>query len=319
MPTLGLDQFSLNGIPSDIEAMHKAFPFGFYQISNGMNVNVMTHRAWPTYSKYYGGYHFFQPNPDGNWIYQNWEIYAEACAYLFLDSMKGNYGATPMIDVEAKISESNLDKLYPTDVESVQHAKGNALQMQMLRIICDIVDAETKQTSIIYTGKNYWEAELGGANQAWAASHPLMVANYPFDLYSESAYLSSIKGVMNGVSLPNIPIPKPWTKAKYIQFTGRAPISLVPGYSKESNWAKTVDMSVEIKESPYPAYKVKQGYNLNVRYPDYSSPSIGLLLYTDGIVFFVDTVDTNTGYSHFQPTTKFPKGGWVWSAWIEKV
>ena len=27
-PTLGLDFFSINGIPSDIEAMAKAFPFG---------------------------------------------------------------------------------------------------------------------------------------------------------------------------------------------------------------------------------------------------------------------------------------------------
>ena len=245
---LGLDQFSLNGIPSDLEAMHSAFPFGWYQISNGMTVGIMTRRAWPVYGKYYGGYHYFNPNPDGNWLFQSWNDYAEACAWLFLDSMKGNYGGTaPMIDVEARISQNYLQLLFPTLSPSQQAQQGNLLYFQMLKIICDIVENETGKIPVLYTGNNFWHS-INGQTQSWVSRYPLMIAIYPFDNYSKEAdYSAAISQVMNGTNtLSTIQIPAPWTSATYIQFTGRAPASLVPGYADENNWAKTVDMSFKV-------------------------------------------------------------------------
>ena len=67
------DLFELNGIPSDIDAMHNAFSFGWYQLTGGMTVTPMARKAWPIYSKYYGAYHFFDPNPDKNWTHQSFD------------------------------------------------------------------------------------------------------------------------------------------------------------------------------------------------------------------------------------------------------
>ncbi len=246
--TLGLDQFMLNGIPSDIDAMYHAFPYGWYQISNGMTVGIMTRKAWPVYGKYYGGYHYFNPNPDGNWLFQSWNDYAEACAWLFLESMKGDFGGTaPMIDVEAKISQYYLQLLFPNLTASQQAQQGQVLYFQMLKTILTIVEQETQQIPVLYTGNNFWHS-INGQNQSWAARYPLMIAFYPFDNFSKEAdYSAAITQVMNGTNtLSTIQIPAPWTSATYIQFTGRAPASLVPGYAAENNWAKTVDMSFKV-------------------------------------------------------------------------
>jgi len=250
--TLGLDQFMLNGIPSDIDAMHNAFPYGWYQISNGMTVGIMTRKAWPVYGKYYGGYHYFNPNPDGNWLFQSWNDYAEACAWLFLDSMKGVFGDTaPMIDVEAKISQNYLQILFPNLTASQQAQQGQVLYFQMLKTIFTIVEQETKQIPVLYTGNNFW-LSINGQTQSWASRHPLMIAIYPFDNFSKEAdYSAAITQVINGTNtLSTIQIPAPWTSATYIQFTGRAPASLVPGYAVENNWAKTVDMSFKVVQEP---------------------------------------------------------------------
>ena len=339
---LGIDQFSINGIPSDIDAMHQAYPFGWYQISNGMQVGILARKAWPVYSRHYGGYHYFNPNPDGNWLFQNWNDYAEACAWLFLDCMKGDYGGcAPMIDVEARVSQNYLQLLFPGLSKSEQIQKGNQLYFQMLKTICDLVEQETGQIPVLYTGNNLW-LDLGGQSQAWAARLPLMVAIYPYDNYTkESEYLAAINKIMDGTAtLPKIDIPAPWTAATYVQFTGRGPASLIPGYAKEANWAKTVDISIQVaKEMPQPgtgnppdkketpagvtepahetaAPLFQPNRDVNVRSgPSQAAEASGTL--ARGTIVKIDQV--KDGYSHFIPMLQFPQGGWIFSAFLVQV
>lgn len=334
-PILGIDQFSINGIPSDIDAMFQAYPFGWYQISNGMQVGILTRKAWPVYSRHYGGYHFFNPNPDGNWLFQNWNDYAEACAWLFLDCMQGDYGGcAPMIDVEARLSQNYLQLLFPTLSKSQQIQKGNQLYFQMLKTICDLVEQETSQIPVLYTGNNLW-LDLGGQNQAWVARLPLMVAIYPYDNYTkESEYLAAIQKIMDGTAaLPKVDIPAPWTAATYIQFTGRAPASLIPGYAKEANWAKTVDISLQAAKEAAPAgittpagskeatpetgsSLFQPNRDVNVRAgPSQAAETSGTL--SKGSIVKIDQV--KDGYSHFIPMLQFPQGGWIFSAFLVQV
>jgi hypothetical protein len=332
---LGIDQFSLNGIPSDIDAMHQAFPFGWYQISNGMEVGIMVRKAWPVYARHYGGYHFFNPIPNGNWVFQSWSDYAEACAWLFLDCMRGNYGGcAPMIDVEARGSLNYIKLLFPALSESQQIQKMNELYFQMLKIICDLVESETGQIPVLYTGNSLW-LELGGQTQAWAARLPLMVAVYPFDNYTNQAeYLAAIKKIMDGTAaLPLVKVPAPWSAATYVQFTGRGPASLIPGYAKEANWAKTVDISIQVakeattepKETPPVVVVIPPGpaanlfrcnRDVNVREaPNLAAEKLGTL--PKGTVVKID--QAQDAYSHFVPMGEFPQGGWIYTSFLVKV
>jgi hypothetical protein len=327
--TLGTDLFALNGIPSDIEAMAAAFPFGWSQLTNGMTVNIMARLAWPVYSKHYGGYHFFNPIPDGNWLYQDWMVYAEECARLFVLVMGENYGGcAPMVDVETAISDSTLALLFPKQTIAQRRASGNALYLRMLKLFCDTVEALTGKLPVIYTGKYFWES-IGGATATWAARLPLCVAVYPFDNYTDPAkYLAAISDIMTGAShLPPVGVPAPWLQATYVQFTGRAPATLIPGYATGKNWAKTVDMSIKVDAAPtptpagpvplYPAYKVIPGWNPNVHEAANStSKALGYIL--SSTIIFIDTLVVG-GYSHFQPNNTFLNGGFIDTSKIIKV
>lgn len=343
---LGLDQFSLNGIPSDIDAMFKAFPFGWYQISNGMTVGIMTRKAWPVYGKHYGGYHYFNPNPDGNWIFQSWIDYAESCAMLFLDSMKGNFGGTPpMIDVEARISQNYLQILFPKLSPSQQTQQGNILYFQMLKKILEIVETETGKTPVLYTGNNFW-LSINGQNQSWASHYPLMIAIYPFDNFTKEAeYLAAIQKIMDGTNtLSSIQIPPPWTAATYIQFTGRGPASLVPGYTVEPNWAKTVDINIQVAKETIPTPMNTETHGVPDAGPAKEplmpvAPSIIKNLFSSTHLLNVRSgadknsellgnlppgstiaIDKQKGeYSHFTPLPQYPVGGWVFSSFLVKV
>jgi len=333
-PILATDQFSINGVPSDIDAMGKAFPQGWYQLTKGMEVNIMARLAWPVYSKYYGPYHFFQAVPDdGNWFYQDWLVYAEACARLLVLVMGGQMGGSdPMVDVEggSLIPDSLLPKLFPNMTLAQQRAAGYALLLRELKCFCDTFEALTGKLLVIYTGKAFWEM-IGGASATWAARHKLCVAVYPYDDYADPAeYLAAIEGVMAGTKpLPGIEIPAPWTRADYIQITGRLPVTLIPGYAKEPNWAKTADMSIVVNNAPIPApaspsgaqpaftsYLPIAGYNPNVHAePNGLHPAIGLLP-PDTVV----EIDNNLvgAYGHFQPTQQFKAGGWVYMPYMQK-
>jgi hypothetical protein len=346
--TLGIDQFSLNGIPSDVDAMHNAFPFGWYQISSGMEVGIMVRKAWPVYARHYGGYHFFNPNPNGNWIFQSWNDYAEACAWLFLDSMKGDFGRfAPMIDVEARVSLNYLKILFPNLSLSQQIQKGNELYFKMLKIICDLVEQETGQIPVLYTGNSLW-IELGGQTQTWAARLPLMVALYPFDNFSNQAeYLAAIKKVMDGTAaLPEVKIPPPWTAATYVQFTGRGPASLIPGYAKEANWAKTVDISIQVAKEAIPVKETTPGIKETTPVVKETTPVVVVTSHDPGTNLFrcnrllnvhegpsqateilgnlpkgtVVNIDQVQGsYSHFLQLVQYPQGGWIFSSFLEKI
>ena len=320
MTTLGIDQFSINGIPSDIDAMHAAFPFGWYQLTNGLEVNVMARRAWPVYSKYYGGYSFFNPYPGNNWIYQDWNIYAEECARLFVRTMDSRYSGNtaPMIDVESTLSDSTINTMGWT------RSQANQKTLAMLKIFCDTVESITGRIPVIYSGY-YFLMALDAPTAPWLARLPLCLAVYPYDNYSSATeYLGAIQGIMNGTKqLPALSIPAPWTFAAYCQFTGRAPASLVPGYAKESNWAKRVDLNIKFKEviippppPTYPAYRVNANAVPNVREtPSGTGKWLGTL--PANTLIYIDT--QMNGYSHFQPIPSFPQSGWVYSAYITKV
>ena len=150
------------------------------------------------------------------------------------------------------------------------------------------------------------------------------MAVYPYDNYtSQIAYLAAIQGIMNGTrKLPTLSIPQPWTSATYVQFTGRAPASLVPGYAKEATWAQTVDLNIQIEAlqlppSPiYPAYQAASVLNVR-KTPSMSGEWLGYLWV--GTIIHVDTNDTSSGYSHFQPIPAFPVGGWVYSSYLKKA
>ena len=84
-----------------------------------------------------------------------------------------------------------------------------------------------------------------------------MLAVYPFDNYTDPAqYLAAITDIMTGArQLPTVGVPAPWTQADYVQFTGRAPIRLIPGYATGANWAKTADMGIVVSNAapdPHP-------------------------------------------------------------------
>ena len=322
-PVLGIDQFALNGIPSNIEAMHAKYDFGWYQISNMLSVNVMARTAWPVYAKYYGGYAYFNPVPaDGNWFYQDWNLYVDESARLFVATMNGNYGGTPpMVDVEQPIADSVLARLFPGEPYANQVYKGKQLYQNELKLFLETVEKLTGKIPIIYTGRSFWEDVVGGAGASWAARYGLCVANYPYDAYySQDAYLAAIQGIMNGtLNLPAIPVPKPWAQANYIQFTGRAPASLIPGYASGKNWATTADINVLVPTAPTaPTYRVLAGYNPYVRAVDSSAGTILGVMYA-GSVINVDTIDKATGYAHFQPTSAFKGGGWVWFLYLAEA
>lgn len=319
---LGIDQFSINGIPSDIDLMAKTFSFGWYQMTNGMTANIMARKAWPIYAKYYGPYLFFDPVPDGNWMYQSWDTYADEVAYNFLLTCRGNYGGTaPMIDVEKMIPDSTLNYLFPNDTLATKRTKGNVLHLRMLKRLYDIIELETKKIPIIYTGKSFWEY-IGGTAATWASRSPLLMAIYPYDNYtSQTEYLTAVRGVMDGTKkLPDFPVPAPWTHADYIQFTGRAPASLVPGYAKESYWATTVDLNIKLEvpvviPSTSPAYITM--YALNVH--ETSLPGSKILGIIDqNTTVYVDIPDQGS-YAHFLPQGEFTKGGWVFTPYIKKI
>ena len=329
-PVLCIDQFALNGIPSDIEAMYAAYPAGWYQLTNGMTVNIMARLAWPTYAKHYGPYHFFNAVPDNNWIYQSWDVYAEECARLFVLAMGGNFGGcAPLIDAESggMIPDSILALLYPKLTIAQRRTAGNVLYLRLLKIVCDTVELLTGKLPIIYTGKSFWES-IGGPAATWAARLPLMLAVYPFDNYTDPAqYLAAITDIMTGArQLPTVGVPAPWTQADYVQFTGRAPIRLIPGYATGANWAKTADMGIVVSNAApdphpgpiplYPAYRVNPGTNPNVHVAqNSSSPILGYIL--SGTVVSIDTIVN--GYGHFQPFTPYLNGGWVLMTSLTKV
>ena len=319
-PTLGVDFFSINGIPSDVDAMAAAFPFGWYQISNGMEVNIMTRLAWPTYAKHYGPYFFFNPYPGDNWMYQSFLVYAEEAARLFVQVLNGNFGACPpMIDVEQNFTDATLALLYPGGTIAANRAKGNQLFMQMLKITSDTIESLTGKIPVIYTGYFFWSA-FNTSDTAWAARNPLCLASYPYDNYSsQSAYLTALQGIMSGaVTLPAAYVPAPWASATWQQFTGKAPASLIPGYAKESNWANTVDMSILKVVAPVPPISTNT-YLTTVAVNVHSAPSgtssiIAILPQkTEVQVYGTPTA----GYSRISADGVTPQQ-WVYSSYLIK-
>lgn len=319
MTKLGVDFFSLNGIPDDVDKMAEKYPYGWYQLSNGLTVNPIGRLAWLTYRKHYGGYHFWQPYPGGNWLYQDWKLYARECAELFLERMGGNYGGySPLVDVETTVPQSYIT------AKSLTLSQGLDLQLDMLLDFLDVVQRRTQMTPEIYSGY-YIMTGLEANRRPELANYPLCLAVYPYDNYTDNfEYMTAIQGIMDGTrKLPKLFIPAPWTKAKHVQFTGRAPSYLIPGYTKESNWATTVDLSIEIEDTttptPTPTYpQYIAVWNCNVRKTPQGSGDWEGILWSNSLIY-VDESKIQNHYAYFEPTIQFPNGGYVYLDGIKKV
>ena len=132
------------------------------------------------------------------------------------------------------------------------------------------------------------------------------------------------------------------------QFTGD--VCKVPGFYDYANQVQACDVSIFTKEfidslrvesvpapticpccgqpihgvppAPLPPvipaniYYVKDGYNINVHYPNFNSPSLGLLLSGTKIVADDDT--SNPYWVHFTPTNLFHNGGWVYKPYLRR-
>jgi hypothetical protein len=64
-------------------------------------------------------------------------------------------------------------------------------------------------------------------------------------------------------------------------------------------------------------YRVKIGNNLSVHLPDRYGPIVGLLM--AGKEVYVKNYAAIPWYAFFEPTPAFPKGGWIYKSYLEKI
>lgn len=298
---LGLDTFELNGILDWTQAATR-YSFGWIKATEGITSDMLFLDNWPKASALCGPYHFFRPVPPGEWRYQDPGLYIHSCVSTFLQLLGGNLGAQPpMLDLEVN---DNLT---------------GDLVLARAKAWLEECKARTGVTPAIYTGFSFWK-EIGGESANWAKDYPLALAFYPFE--NDADYETKVQAVVNGtLAVPEPVPPKPWTAATWIQWTGRAPTSLLPGYPTVGNWANTFDAYLLIEQTgptsqpapvsqpgPAAAYRVTGALQLNVRAgpPDASgnlNPAIVKILNQGDVV---QVVETTNGWAHLSA----PVDGW---------
>lgn len=229
---LGLDTFELNGI-LDWTQVATRYSFGWIKATESISSDMLFLDNWSKASALCGAYHFFRPVPPGEWQYQDPALYIHNCVSTFLQLLGGNLGAQPPM----------------LDLEVADNLAGN-LVLARAKAWLEECMARTGVTPAIYTGPSFWK-EIGGESADWAKDYPLALASYPFE--NDADYEVKAQAVLNGTRAVPEPVPpQPWTAATWIQWTGRAPKSLLPGYPTVGNWANTFDAYLLV-EPPGPA------------------------------------------------------------------
>jgi len=304
---LGLDTFELNGI-LDWTQVATRYSFGWIKATDGITSDIVFLDNWPKASALCGAYHFFRPMPPGDWQYQDPAFYIHTCVSTFLQLLGGNLGAQPpMLDLEVTDSVTG------------------DLVLARAKAWLEECRSRSGVTPAIYTRSSLWK-EIGGEGADWAKDYPLAQASYPFE--ADVDYEAKAEAVVNGTRVVPTPVaPKPWTVATWVQWTGRAPKSLLPGYPMVGNWANTFDAYLLVEppgsaSQPGPtsqptsttqpgstvSYRVTGAAQLNVRAgpPDANGQLNPIILKILNQGDIVQVVETANGWAHLS----VPVDGW---------
>jgi lysozyme len=261
-------------------------------------------------------YHYMDWTDPTNWG-------GEAQAKFFGDTIAFDPGELPpVLDFEEhQDSTGKIDVIMPLNVlEHLQDALSN-------------LEDRFHRPPMIYTGVGVWNAHtnsgtLKGNDPRWK-HYPLWVANWD-------------------VTSPAIPVP--WTELHageqyvYWQYTakgiaadyGIGPACLQLDLNKFNGTLDNLRTFAGIALPPtvHPSicptcgqfwppevvnnYQVRVGSNLNVYYPTKDDrPSLGLLM--AGTKVYIKNYAAIPWYAFFEPITTFPKGGWVYKSYLEKI
>ena len=264
--------------------------------------------------------------PFGAYAFMDWRYSQSQQLNFFINLMQSDPGQKePVLDLEMDptnygnltTNESTWKDMMPGTRKSIgstnkpmkywwPKAKGYSLSPSSVEAnVWNWLTGVEKALSVIpgiYSGYWYWRQWMT-PNIAWE-KYKLWLAWY------------SSEGV--------IKTPPPfttWDKWQYSPNGSAKPIwkntsGVGEGKSLDVDWAKPLPAPPQ-PVPPQPVYPVyKAIYTLNVRSgPSVASALLGLLPINTQIS--VNPKENTNGYSHFQPNTLFPVGGWIYSEYIK--
>jgi GH25 family lysozyme M1 (1,4-beta-N-acetylmuramidase) len=270
-------------------------------------------------------YHYMNWTDPVNWG-------GSAQAKFFGDTIAFDPGELPpALDFEEhQDSTGKIDVIMPTNVlEHLQDA------------LSDLQD-RFRRRSMLYSGIGVWNAHMNsgslkGSDPIWLA-YLLWVANW---VDNPDASYPAVPVPWKGLS-----VEEQWLFWQYTAKGVAANYGVGPTGEKEmdlSRFRGTLDdlkkfaaitPPVVVPPVVHPTtcptcgqawpqdvvnnYRVKADANLNVYFPSKDSrPSLGLLIH--GTPVYIKDFAAVSWYAFFEPTPAFPKGGWIYKAYLEKI